>query len=492
MDISESLLKASAYAHPVGSLQLLETHISWVVLTGDWAYKLKKPVNFGFLDYSTLERRQMFCEEELRLNRRWAPQIYHSVVALRRGPEGPRFEGEGEVVEYAVRMRQFPQESLYNRQLSEGRLSRSQVDRLGRYVADFHAGAPRAEADTPWGEPAEVQQPCLDNFTTLISLEPTLAPQLTTLQAWTQSAFTRLEPVMAARKAGGFVRELHGDLHLGNVAELNGEPVPFDGIEFSPALRWTDTICDLAFLVSDLEHRGRPDLAAATLDAYLEESGDYEGLQLWDYYEIYRWLVRAKVDALRKAQGHAELGPEIKVYLRQALQKIQSRRARLVITHGLSGSGKTVYSGSLVERQGLIRLRSDVIRKRLHGLAPGQSSGSGLGSGIYAPEQGDLTYRRLAELARQLLRCGQSVVVDATFLRRRQRDQFRSLAAEEQVPFELVHLHAPVEVLRQRIAARRSQAGEASEADLSVLDTQLRNYEPLSPEEGAVEAVVSY
>lgn len=477
------LMTADAYAHPVSRFQLLETHISWVILTGDWAYKLKKPVNFGFLDYSTLDRRKQFCLDELRLNRRLAPDIYVEVVALTEEDGRLRFEGRGDVVEYAVKMREFPQESLYDRQLSQGQLTGAQMDRLGRFVARFHAAADRAAAASPFGEPASVQGPCLDNFNSLLQLEPLRKEQFLLLQHWTESAFVSLEPVLAARKAGGFIRELHGDLHLGNVAEVQGEPVPFDGIEFDPGLRWTDTINDLAFLVSDLEHRGRPDLGRLALDAYLEETGDYAGLQLWDYYVIYRWMVRAKVVAIRKAQGHPEVAEDIEAYLQQATQQMRPRWPRLVITHGLSGSGKTFFTQMLIQRQDFIRLRSDVIRKRLHGLGPREASASGVGSGIYNPEQGELTYRALADQARVLLRGGHSVVVDATFLQWEQREQFRNLAREENVAFDLVHLEAPEEVLRARITRRRAEGADASEADLGVLDHQLSHQEPLRPEE---------
>lgn len=479
----QQLLGPQAYGHAVSDFQLLETHISWVILTGEWAYKLKKPVDFGFLDYSTLERRRLFCHEELRLNRRLAPELYVEVVSLNRNGDQLRFEGPGEVVEYAVKMRQFSQHSLYDRQLQEGRLTTPQMDRLGRFVAHFHADAAVAAVDSSYGEPAAVQGPCLDNFTTLLQLEPQRQEVLLQLQRWTEEAYVSLEPVLAMRKSAGHIREVHGDLHLGNVAEMNGQPMPFDGIEFDPSLRWTDTVNDLAFLVSDLEHRGRADLGRVALDAYLEESGDYGGLKLWDYYEIYRWMVRAKVVALRKGQGHPEVDEDIGIYLKQAQQRLQPRQPRLVITHGLSGSGKTVFTQSLLEKQGYIRLRSDVIRKRLHGLTPEQSSDSGLAGGIYTVGHGQLTYNTLAEQARVLLGCGHSVVVDATFLKRAQRDLFRDLAAQQKVPFRMVHLEAPEATLRERICLRQREGRDASEADLEVLEYQLRTQEPLGEDE---------
>jgi len=482
-----ALLDPEVYPHKVDRLQLLETHISWVVLTGDWAYKLKKPVDFGFLDYSSLERRRSFCYEELRLNGRLAPDIYVEVVTLNAQDGKICFEGSGEVLEYAVKMRQFPQEGLYDRQLSEGRLCAEQMDRLGRMVAHFHQGAARAEEASAFGQPQDVQAPCLDNFLTLWKLEPEHRSSLQTLLHWTELEFERLSSFLEIRKRSGFVRELHGDLHLGNVAEVNGQPLLFDGIEFDPELRWVDTLNDLAFLVSDLEHRGRPDLGRVALDAYLEETGDYQGLRLWDYYVIYRWMVRAKVVALRKAQGHPEVAQEISLYLQQALVRTQPRTPRLVVTHGLSGSGKTFYSQWLLQQEDIIRLRSDVVRKGLHGLSPDQHSGSGLGQGIYSQDQSQQTYQVLREKAAQLLRAGQSVVVDATCLKRTQRDSFRQLAQELGVPFQLVALDAPVAVLQERIARRQTQTSDASEADLAVLAHQIHTQDPLAADETDVQ-----
>jgi aminoglycoside phosphotransferase family enzyme/predicted kinase len=481
-----TLLDPAVYPHRVGQLQLLETHISWVILTGDWAYKIKKPVNFGFLDYSSLERRRGFCHEEIRLNRRLAPDIYVEVVPITREEGGLKFEGGGEVVEYAVKMRQFLQEGLYDRQLSEGRLAAAQLDQLGRLIGNFHKMAARAAEPSEYGQPQQIQAPCLDNFATLLKLEPDHGPALRVLEQWTRDQFHRLCPVFLARKQGGFIRELHGDLHLGNVAEVNGRPLPFDGIEFDPELRWVDTMNDLAFLVSDLEHRERPDLGRVALDAYLEETGDYDGLVLWDYYVIYRWMVRAKVVALRKAQGHPEVAQEIAGYLSQALGRVRPKPVRLVITHGLSGSGKSFYSLTLLQNEDIIRLRSDVVRKGLLGLAPQSHTGSAPGQGIYTPQQSELTYQALRDQAARLLQAGHSVLVDAACLKRAQRDQFRQLAGELKVPFQILSFDASEPVLRQRIQRRQVSGSDPSEADLSVLEHQLKSHEPIQIDESDV------
>jgi len=267
-------------------------------------------------------------------------------------------------------------------------------------------------------------------------------------------------------------------LHLGNVTEFQGKPLPFDGIAFDPELRWIDTMNDLAFLVSDLEFRNRPDLGRLVLDAYLEESGDYAGLKLWDYYTIYRWMVRTKVLALSKNSPASDLDR----YLALAESRTKKPKPILVCTHGLSGSGKTWFSQQLIQKMDIIRLRSDVVRKQQGGLAPTQFSDSGLAEGLYSSSNSEATYQLLAEYASELLRAGHSVIVDATFLQRSRRDLFVRLADLEQVPYHLVHLEAAEEDLRQGIAAR-TETGDASEADGQVLDLQMRTQDELSSSE---------
>lgn len=471
------------YPEISGELQVLETHISWVVLTGTWAYKLKKPVDFGFLNYTRLEERHRLCLEEVRLNRRTAPDLYVGVVPLCQSEGRLRLEGPGTIVDYAVKMRQFDQSQLLDRRLQEGKLGGRELEQLGRLVAEFHRQAQPARPDSNWGTPESIQGPALDNFDTLLQLEGHHQKVLSPLREWTRARYANLKPVMQQRQLQGFVRELHGDLHLGNVTRWQGQICLFDGIEFAPEFRWIDTFNDLAFLLSDLRHRGRPDLARRALDAYLEESGDYAGLQLLDYYLVYRWMVRAKVAALRKRQAHPELEDEVELYLRQASQFLRKAEPQMILTHGLSGSGKTRLSSTLLESVDFVRLRSDVVRKRLCGLRPGESSGSPLEGGIYTPEQSRRTYGELARQAEMLLRWGYSVVIDATFLRRWQRDLFRELARQIEVPCRLVHLEAPPEVLRQRLGEREARGHDASEAGWETLQRQMLAQDPLQSDE---------
>ena len=472
-----------------GMIEHLETHISHVFLAGDRAYKLKKPVNLGFLDFSTTERRHDFCQEELRLNRRLAPELYLGLVAVTGTPEKPQLGGTGPVLEYMVEMRRFDQRD----RLDHCILTPDLVDRLAARLATFHDSLPPAVVDSPYGTPAAVLAPMLENFRQIRvrSLGTECQAGLDRLEDWTRARWQALTPVIEQRRAAGRVRECHGDLHRGNIALIKGEPLFFDALEFAPQLRWIDTASELAFLLMDLDEAGEGPLARRLLNAYLEQSGDYGALQVLDLYQVYRALVRAKVLAIRLGQG--ELMAEEDAadhqacagYLALAASYTRrcERRPRLLLTRGLSGSGKSWLASQLREALPLIHLRSDIERKRLFGFAPEERTGSPTDGGIYTPDAGARTYARLRELAAMILGCGYDVLVDATFLRRDQRCEFNALAAARGAGFALLVMEAPVAVLRERVASRQAAGADASEAGLAVLERQLRSQEALEAEE---------
>lgn len=487
----ESLQDRRLYDHPVESFELLETHISWVLLTGPFAYKIKKPVSLGFLDYSTLAKRHHCCLEELRLNRRYAPEIYKDVVTISGEVTAPLLNGPGTPIEYAVRMVQFPQDSLLSQQLSAGTLTPAHIDRLSETVAAFHGAIDPAPEETPYGSPAAVFHFIAENFSHVRSLteDRDLLESLDRLEAWNNERFSALREAIEERRRGGHVRECHGDLHLNNIVLIDNRPTPFDGIEFNADLRFIDTISEIAFLTMDLEDRGRKDYAVRFLNAYLWNSGDYEGLRLLRFYQCYRAMVRAKVAAIRLAQHdlaqaeHERLGDELLGYVRLATAYTASPPVFLAITHGLSGSGKSTVAHALAEASGAIQLRSDVERKRLYGLPPLADSASAVEGGIYTREAGERTYARLDELAQGLLADGFSVIVDAAFLRQAQRRQFMDVAKKMGCPFLIVDTVASLPVLRQRVAERHAAGTDASEAGLAVLAHQIETQEPLDRHE---------
>jgi uncharacterized protein len=489
-----ALQRPECYPHPVGEVRVIETHISWVLLTGTYAYKIKKPVNLGFADFSTLGLRGHYCQEELRLNRRFAPDLYLEVVEIRGTPTAPRVGGEGPLLDYALKMRQFPQDALAGNRLGREQLGAAEIDALAEGIAKFHATAPVAKASGRLGSSSTIGEQALQNFEQMLPLVKA-APDDRLLRAvrhWTEREFAARRGALAARRRRGFVRECHGDLHLANIVVLDGPPVPFDCLEFNEELRWIDVMSEVAFLFMDLAHRGRNDLAWRFLNRYLAATGDYEGLEVFRFYAVYRALVRAKIRLLEFAQRE-QLVPAkhrrkraFHDYLALAEKLSRPPEPALIMAHGLSGSGKTTATPLLAGQFGAIHLRSDVERKRLHGLAALSSSGSGIATGIYTREANAATYRRLGELARLILGAGFPVVVDAASLRRSEREAFRSLAEAAGAPFAILDFRAPLDVLRARVAERSARADDASEAGLAVLERQIATREPLTPAEMAV------
>ncbi len=491
MTLVQALTNPTCYLHPVLSVQRLETHISHILLAGEYAYKIKKPLNLGFLDFTTLERRRFFCLEEVRLNRRLAPALYLECVPIGGAPAQPLLGDAATAFEYAVKMRRFAQTDLLDRCLAEGRLHAGHSDALARRLAEFHGAIARLEAQQPFGAPEQVQQPVLDNFTALRDLlaDPVERALVDRLEQWTLSTFAGLRTTLAERKAAGCIRECHGDLHLGNMFLDNDQVVIFDCIEFNDALRWIDVMSDLGFLMMDLQYRGAAAFAWRLLNGYLEVSGDYDGLRVLPYYQVYRALVRAKIAAIRLQQPalsdaqRRELQTECRAHLQLAVAFTRPASPFLLLAHGVSGSGKSYASARLAEQPGAIRIRSDVERKRLFGLAPLASSHSELNRGLYTPEAGRRTYQRLETLADQILQAGYPVLVDATFLQAEQRQPFRALAAARAVPFILLACRAAPATLRARVAARQARGDDAAEADLEVLERQLQRYTPPAPDE---------
>ncbi len=451
--------------------QLLETHISWVLLAGNTAWKIKKPVNFGFVDFSSLEKRHFYCEEELRLNSRLAPDMYLEVIPVCGTPETPRLGGEDESLDYAVKMRRFDQSGLLSNRLDA--LTSELMEQLAEQVVSFQQQIQVCGDACEYATPELVLAPMLDNFDTIRRLEPPqeVTQQLEQLEAWTRANWKVLTPLLKARKRSGFIREGHGDMHLGNITLIDGQPVIFDGIEFNPGLRWIDIMNEVAFLLMDLREKQRPQLAWHFLNRYLQQSGDYAGLVLCRY----RAMVRAKVAAL----GDHQSG-ELRAYLQQALAGTKKPQLRLFITYGLSGSGKSYIASRMADALGMVHIRSDVERKRLAGLSALSRTESSTGSGLYTRDKTALTYQHLLQLAGQILQHGYAVIVDATFLLHEQREMFQKLADRCGIPFTILELSAPEALLRQRIKQRRLQANDPSEADTSVLQLQLHNRQPLS------------
>jgi len=493
----QGLLQPAAWLDSVTEIRHIETHISTVLLTGEYAYKIKKPVDLGFLDFSTLALRKHFCEEEIRLNGRLAPQIYLDVVPITGTREQPVVSGSGQTIEYAVRMKQFEPDALLANY--PNLLTVELMDQLAQIVADFHSCIAVADLDQPFGTAQTVFAPMEENFTQIRELLDLADDhqRLNQLENWSRAQLELLQDLLVERRKGGFIRECHGDMHLGNIALVDDQILIFDGIEFSPSLRWIDTISEIAFLIMDLQEKGRADLAQRFLNSYLAITGDYASLRLLRFYQTYRAMVRAKVDVIRLQQP--DLSPadkesvlqDYRTYLSQAEGYTRKVEPALIIAHGLSGSGKSTVIMELLGPLCAIQIRSDIERKRLSGLTATSVSGAGIDQGIYQPQATELTYGHLKKLAEVIVKAGFVAIVDATFLKQSYRHSFHELAQQLGVPFLMLDFDAPEGVLRERIDRRLAEGGDPSEANQSVLDAQLRNQQPLTTAEQALSIKIT-
>ena len=487
------LKQPDAYPHAVGGgIEVIETHISIVFLAGEFAYKVKKPIKTDFLDYSTLELRKHFCEEELRLDSRYADDLYVGVVPIVWDNGRLKVDSPGDAMQYAVKMHRFPKGVLLSERAAAGQLTTAEIRQLAETVASFHQNASRCDP----GFASEWTDYLVKNLHQIISdlqshLGLETAATLEVLQGWSNEYFKENHQVFAGRAQSGFIRECHGDLHLGNVLHWGDRLIPFDGIEFNERLRWIDVLCDAAFLQMDLQACGHLNLSRSFINAYLEQTGDYQSLAILRWFLVYRSLVRALVATIRSGQSQLTSSDreaamlDAREHVSLAYRFTQKETQRLWITHGVSGSGKTTLSEVIVERHQAFRLRSDSERKRLFGLSPTARPTLELQTQMYSEDANERTYAHLEDLAASILRSGYSVIIDATFLKRRDRERFHELATKEGVSFAILDCHSDKETLRQRVADRMARNNDASDAGLKVLESQLASFQPLADSERA-------
>jgi aminoglycoside phosphotransferase family enzyme/predicted kinase len=481
----------------VGAVELIETHVSWILLTGEYAYKIKRPVQHSFVDQRALERRGFLCHEEVRLNRRFAPELYLGVCPIAVHAGEAQVGGPGPVIEYAVKMRQFFSSEELDQLLQTTRLEPTELDAFGHDLAQIHARLPVARPTEDMGHPNALVTLIIGNVEECVRAGKALGwtfdlhPMSATLEALLVStARTRSE-----RLTNGRIRECHGDLHARNIVRHGSRLIAFDCLEFDPGLRWIDVADEIAFLLVDLDVRQRPLHAQAFLNGYLTESGDYQACALQPLFQAHRALVRAKITALSAAQADISgadtnaARSQYEAYLDGARRAVAPKRPILVLMCGLSGSGKTWLAQRLAPALAAVHLRSDIERKRLAGLAAIDRSESPVGEGLYSREASQRVYSRLAECAADTLRGGYTTIVDATFGRAEDRSRFRDLASPLGVRTCVVYCHAPRQVLEARIVERQRRQHDASEADLGVLAWQEGHFE--APELHEVFAVLA-
>lgn len=504
------LSEPTHFSEDCEKVQRIETHISCVFLTGQYAYKLKKRVNFGFLDFTQLAQRQRFCEMEVELNRRTAPQLYLGVVPVYQHPQQPDqiswTQQPGLVVaDYLVKMNQFDPEKVLSRYLLHTALSDSQISQLASAIARLHQQAESIPAGDFLGSPACVLEPMTDNFPSLMALLDcpqlkttqadfdclTLRNRLNQLELWTRNQHTLLVPMIEQRQQQGHVRACHGDLHLDNITLIDDQPVLFDGIEFNDQFRWIDTLSDLAFLLIDLDFRQKPALALSILNRYLQQTGDYAGLVLLRFYQTYRALVRAKITGLRYQQLDPESAEARYVLntmvayidLAEHYAYLHQANPTLFIMQGVSGSGKSYYAEQIHQQLGALVISSDRERKRLYGIQNTTRVSDAEKSVLYSPHMNQATHQALYQACQSALQSGLSVVADATFLQAKHRERFIEMAESAQRPYLIISLEPDEDLAEQRIAEREQLNQDPSDANADVMRHQLRQYEaPLASE----------
>lgn len=485
------LLTPEPYPHAAGDVRLIETHVSWLFLTGEYTYKVKRPVRYSFIDLRSIGRRKFFCEEELRLNSRFAPDLYLDVCRIVLQDHQTRIGGSGQVVDYAVRMRQFDTADVLDQLLAAGQVEVRELEEFGRSLARQLGELPAAQSPTQWGSAETVRRLLLENISQCMQSFAPLGTQeeLRALCEPFQVMLASLEPMLRVRSEQARIHECHGDLHSRNVVRYQGRLLAFDCMEFEPAFRWIDVAEEVAFLLMDLHVQGAPRHAQAFLAGFLAQNGDYAACRLLRLYAIHRALVRAKVSALEVVAA-TDIGERSiaaarhRAYLAEIHRQLELPRPVLLLMSGLSGSGKTWVATQVAQELGAVHLRSDVERKRMFGIQETDRSKPGIDQGLYSRASSARVMEQLLCCAADVLVGGFNVIVDATFGLRGDRERFRGLAATHGVELRLIYCHAPRAVLESRIRGRRQAGLDASDADLEVLAWQESHREAIAPDEG--------
>lgn len=487
--IIEALQHPGAYPERPSSIEHTQTHISHLFLTPDAVYKVKKPVDFGFLNFSTFEQRRFFCYEELTLNQRLSPDVYLQVVKIRRGPGGRiAIDGAGEVVEHAVKMRRLPSESSLDLLLALNRVKDQQVEELGHMIGGFHLKAETNSEIAGFGSPEGVAQNVVENFEqTAEMIGRTISPaKFQRLKDYSTAFLEKHRPLFERRAADGHIRDCHGDLHNAQVFLAPEGVRIIDCIEFTKRFRYTDVASDMAFMAMDLDHAGRHDLSKLFVEHWLAVTGDHEAMELLDFYKVYRAYVRGKVEGFRLGDPHIPreekdaAAQRARGYFNLAYRYIQrSDKPRLIISAGLIGSGKSTIARHLAADCGMALIASDLVRKRLAGVAPTEHHYDDFGQGLYTPEFSDRTYLEVNRLARQFLEEGRSVVMDATFGSRARREAAAAVAAETGAEFWAVECVANDEAVKQRLKRRQQRANSVSDGRWEIYQQEKGQFQPL-------------
>ncbi len=477
-----ALLDPSVYPEPVAKVILRQTHISYLFFTPRFVYKVKKPVNFGFLDFSTLKKRRHYCEEELRLNSRGAPEVYLEVVGI--GFEkGRAIIGAKRPVEYAVKMRRLKPGTCLDEAIQDGTVTDAMIKKTGNAIAAFHERAAAGRRISKFGSSRVIKRNADENFSQTLRFKGRCitARNWRGIKSYTNDFLLNNKTLLASRVRDGFIRDCHGDIHAEHVSFSNGRLSIIDCIEFNERFRFADTISDIAFLSMDLDYLNRHDLARVLEAAYLKKSGDANGSQLLDFYKCYRAYVRGKVAAFKSREPEQDReerhGAWIDARVHFNLSGLYASggfRPKAVLVRGLSGTGKTSLAESLADAANFERISSDEVRKDLAKIPALKAVKAAFGKGIYSERFTEKTYCAMIKKAGDYLKQGRSVILDATFARL----AFIEAAKEacNGASFHLIECVADDETVKKHILKRSSEQS-SSDADWRIYQRQKESFE---------------
>jgi aminoglycoside phosphotransferase family enzyme/predicted kinase len=496
--LQTAMANPSFYGPDVKHVTIIQTHISTVALTGTYAYKVKKPVNFGFLDFSTLDKRKHYCEEELRLNRRLCPDIYLDIIPITQHDDTYQLNGDGPTVDYAVKMKEFPQHQIMTHQLKEGNITTQHIDRLvDRLVQFYNADTPTQEVQQQ-GRPAAVKQNIDENFQQTADLINTTIPADTYDYIRTANDhFFELNPdIFTQRIHQGYIHDCHGDLHSGNIVISDAGLCVFDCIEFNTRFRYCDVASDIAFLAMDLDYHNQPYLASHLIRRYVDQSGDHDVYTVLNFYKSYRAYVRGKVLGFRLNDPHTPPSEKhtiittaqryfqlSKYYASLFTLDIDCTQPLMFLVTGLTGTGKSTIAEKLAVDYGTHLLNTDVIRKELAGIDPFERHHESLDTGLYSLENVDKTYKKMVDLAWAIMGRGDRVVLDATFQKETYRTIATTAAEGTHAILTVIHCETPDQIVKQRLDQRLKEK-TISDGRWEIYQAQKKTFEPFKNPQG--------
>ena len=491
MDVIDFLSKPEAYPHPVKQIKLIQTHISWVFLTGEFVYKIKKPVDFGFLDFTTLEKRHFFCKEEIKLNRRFSPEIYLSVVPIVKRNNAFFIDGEGKIVDYAVKMKQLPQTACVTHLLEKDKITPTIMQAIAKKMADFYLKAETNREIATYGLPEKIEINIKENFDQTASYTSRTIPEkiYNALKEYSFSFLEKEKDRFLKRITAGQIKDGHGDFHCANIYWHQGKAYILDCIEFNKRFRYADVAADVAFLLMDLDFRQASFWGNNFLNTFLAQTNDFSLLGVLTFYKIYRAYVRGKIKSFETdMQGISTAQKEAatrqaRVYFELAYSYLsQPCSPRILAVTGLLGSGKTTLALALAARLGAIVIRSDAVRKHLVGAKPDTHLYAPFGKGVYTKEMTERVYESLISLAEEILGYGFPVILDASFNKEIYREKVRALSQKMGCPYLFLYCQCEEEIIKNRLQQRQKKGEDISDAYLGLFETFKKSFEPLRDE----------